>query len=123
MGALWDHVINTFQTYTRGSCDVTKRTLSLGLRDGVTGWAAKTYVDSTVKMVIIPQGATKLALACGTFARLDAVGLTDTVFLEGDEVKTAGGKYYEVEVVREFGLTPDVIEYYECDLTRLPLHV
>ena len=122
MGDLWNRLVKSFET-ARGSCDITRRTLSLGVRDSVTGWRVKSYVETTIKMVIIPRGATQSALKAGTYVRLDAVGLTDTLLSEGDEVKTSGGTYYKVKAVRNHSLTPDVVEYYEVDLTKLPLHV
>jgi hypothetical protein len=123
MGVLWDQIVKVFQTYKGGSLDVTRRVLSLGARDGVTGWCAKSFAESTIKMCIIPKGASTLALACGTYVRLDAIGLTDSAFQEGDEVKTVRNIYYEVKTIREHGVTPDIIEYYECDLVKLPLYV
>jgi len=122
MGQLWNSIVKTFESYKGGSLNVTKRALILGARNDVTNWCAKGFSESTIKMAIIPRGATRLALACGAYVRLDAVGFTDTVLQEDDEVETAGGVYYEVKAVREHGLTPDIIEFYECDLTKLPLH-
>ena len=114
-------ILKRFES-ARGSCDVTRRALTLGTRDTITGWRAKNYSETTIKMVIIPRGATSSAVAAGTYVRLDAVGLTATSVNEGDEIKTSKSVYYEVKTRREHCLTPDTVEYYENDLTKLSLH-
>jgi len=121
MGQLWNNLLRTFED-ARGSCSVTRRALSLGNRDSETGWRVKSYSETTIKMIIIPRGATSLAVKAGTYVRLDAVGLTITSVKEADEIKTSGGTYYEVKTIRNHSLTPDTVEYYEVDLTKLPLH-
>lgn len=108
---------------TSGSCDVTLYSLVLGDRDGVTGWREKTFTPSTIKMVIDTKGRSELALKAGTYVRYDALGFTNTAVEEGDEVKTSGGTYYEVKSATPiYKFTPDTIEFYSCDLTKLPLH-
>ena len=121
MSDLFDDLVRSFED-EGGSCDVTRKALILGDRDSETGWRAKNFSETTIKMIIIPRGATQSALKAGTYVRLDAVGLTDTLLSEADEVKTSGGTYYEVKAIRNHSITPDTVEYYECDLTKLRLH-
>ena len=121
MGNLWNDLVKVFED-ARGSCNVIHRALSLGTRDDETGWRAKNYAESTIKMVIILKGATKLQLMAGSYVRLDALGLTNTSVKESDEIKVGASIYYEVKAIREMCVTPDTIEYYEVDLTKLPLH-
>jgi len=119
MGDAWDNLVASFEA-TVGSCNVTRRALTLGERDSVTGHRKPSYPETTIKMIIIPRGATSQAMQAGTYVRLDAVGLTDIACSEGDEIKD-GSIYYEVEARREHTVTPDTVEYYECDLTELSL--
>ena len=93
----------------------------LGARDAVTGWYAKSFAESTIKMVVVPQGANNLSLRTGVYARLDAVGLTQDVVLVGDEIETAASEFYEVKTVKPHWIG-DSFEHRSCDLTELPLH-
>ena len=100
---------------------VTRRRLMLGARDAITGWYAKSFAESTIDMVLVPQGANNLSLKTGVYARLDAVGLTQDVVLLGDEIETVAGIFYEVKTVKEHWVG-DSFEHRECDLTELPMH-
>ena len=121
MGELFDDIVKTFED-EGGSCDMTLRTLTLGSRDSETGWRAKSYSETNIKMIVTPRGTTSLNVVAGSFVRLDALGKTDSPVKAADEIKTKGGTYYEVKAVHEYYVTPDTVEYYECDLTKLPLH-
>lgn len=120
LGKLWDNVLKIFER-RGGSCNVLLWTLTLGSRDSETGHRAKSYASSTIKMIIVTKGARQLLLRTGTHVRLDAVGITDTIAKVGDEIQT-GTVYYEVDAVKLRKITPGVVEFYECDLTELPLH-
>ena len=98
---------------------VTRQKLTLGTRDSVTGWYAKSFVDTTVEMIIITKGSTNSLLPPGTYVRTDALGLTTDGFLEGDQI-LADNTYYEVKATREHTVG-DSFYYRECDLTLLPL--
>jgi hypothetical protein len=98
---------------------VTRQKLTLGTRDSVTGWYTKSFVDTTVEMIIIAKGSTNSLLPPGTYVRTDALGLTTDGFLEGDQI-LADNTYYEVKATREHTVG-DSFYYRECDLTLLPL--
>jgi len=119
MGELWNTLKRKFGSI--GSLDVTRRALSLGERDETTGWRAKSYSDTTIQMVIATSDTRQILLHTGSYVRKDALGFTDTAVAEGDEIKI-GTVYYEVNTVFERQVTPSVIEYYQCDLTKLTLH-
>lgn len=101
--------------------EVTRRKLLLGAADSETKWYAKSFIESTIEMLIIPRAATSLATAAGTYVRTDAVGLTCDGVEEGDEILSASGVYYEVKATREHWVA-DSFMYRECDLVMLPLH-
>jgi len=100
---------------------VTRHKLTLGTADSTTGWYEKLWTDSTIEMVIVPQGATSMAVAAGVYVRLDAVGLTADVVEEGDQTETESGLFYEVKTVKPYW-RGDSFSHNECDLTLLPLH-
>jgi len=117
---VFDDMVNAFEGH--GSCDVTRRKLSLGARDSVTGWRAKSWTEDTVKAIYIPRGSTQLALKAGTYVRSQALLIVCAGFSEGDEVETQDGKYWEVKAIREFWLAQNNFSHRELDLTLLPLH-
>jgi len=102
---------------------VTYRKLSLGAPDSVTGWYQKTFTEQSrnIEILIIPKGATHLAVAAGTYVRLDAVGLTCDGVEEGDEIKTDNDVCYEVKAIREHFIA-NSFSHREVDLVQLPLH-
>jgi hypothetical protein len=99
--------------------NVTKRALTLGSADAITGWYAKSFTESTIEMILVQKGSTSSFLPPGTYVRTDALGLTADTVEEGDEI-LANSKYYEVKTVRPHYLG-DSFYYRECDLTLLPL--
>lgn len=117
---IFDDMVKAFEN--QGSCDVTRRKLSLGARDSTTGWRAKSFTEDTVKAIFIPRGSTQMALQAGTYVRSDALLVVCAGFSEGDEAKTPDNKYWEVKAVREHRVTPDNFSHRELDLTYLPLH-
>lgn len=122
MGDQWDLLVQAFEdTFGTDSCDVTRRALALGERDSTTGWRAKSFTESTIQMIVLVQGATYQNLVLGTYVKLDAVGLTDTLLGEGDEINV-GTQYFEVKTVKERYSAPAVVDFYESDLVKLPLH-
>lgn len=58
------------------SLDVTRRALTLGVRDSTTGWYAKEYTESTIEMLIFTKGTTPSLLPPGSYVRYDALGIT-----------------------------------------------
>lgn len=119
MGASWNSLVRVFER-TWGSMDVTRRAITFYNRDSTTGWRLPTYSTSTIKMLIIPRGSTKMIKAAGTYPLTDAVGLTNTAVADMDQV-LANSIYYEIKAVEEIYSTPDTVEYYRCNLNKLPL--
>lgn len=115
----WSTLLGVFEEM--GSCNVTRRVLSLGSRDATTRWRAKTFAEDTVKAILIPRSSAQLALKAGTYVRTDALLLTAVAFYEGDEVKDAFNNYWEVKAVRDISVG-DNFSHRECDLVLLPLH-
>ena len=103
------------------SFNVTLRSLALGNADSITGWHAKTFTDSTQKMIIQPKGATFSIQGVGYYAKFTNTGFCNIAVLEGDEIEDSVGRYYEVKTVEKqyFG---DVFSHYICELSELPLH-
>lgn len=99
------------------SLDLTRRALSLGTRDTVTGWCKKVWTETTIQGWIIEKSSQLQALKAGTWVRTDALLLTEDGIVEGDQVKTQGSVYYEVKAVRPM-MNGDSLDHYECDLHR-----
>lgn len=53
--------------------------------------------------------------------RTDGLLLTEDAVVEGDEIKTATNRYYDVKAVRPM-LNADSFDHYECDLHFNPSH-
>jgi hypothetical protein len=105
------------------SANVTLRTLSLGSQDLVSGWYAKSFAASTVKMIIRPKGASFTYQGAGYYAKYLNTGFCGptTTILEGDEVVDSNGSYYEVKTVEEEWYL-NVLSHKVCELSKLPLH-
>ena len=103
------------------SANVTRRALSLGDADATTGWYAKTFNETTIKMSIQPRGSNMLGTGAGFYAKYDITGFTASGVLEGDEIIDSNSTYYSVEAVEEEWWL-DSFSHYICSLTRLPLH-
>ena len=102
--------------------DATHRSLSLGVRDSVTGWRAKNFSESPIEIIIIPQGASQLQLVAGVLSLYNPVGVTDADVKVGDEIETNSHIFYEVKTVTSFPAEATTTWYNKCDLTELPLH-
>jgi len=111
----WQSLLRKFETI--GSCDVSRRALSLGSRDADTGWCAMTYAATTQKMIIMFRGAPQTFYVPGAHVRRDALGLTDFAFIEGDLVY-ASGAYFMVKAVTPRRIGSQLF-LYECDLDEL----
>ena len=103
------------------SADVTRRELSLGSPDSVTGWYAKSFAETTIKMVIRPRGQSVIGLPVGQYAKYGLTGFTVEVVEEGDEIIDAQGNYYEVKAVEEEWFL-DSFSHRVCNLVKLPIH-
>jgi len=100
---------------------VTRRAITLGARDGTTGWRAVTYADTAINMLIINRTASTRLLGSGGYVKVDAYGMTSDTVAVGDQVKTAGSVYYEVKAVTQ-RWRDDTVVRYDCDLTLLTLY-
>lgn len=121
--SIFDDVVKAFEdAHGSNSCNVTRRKLSLGARDGTTGHRAKSFAEDTVKGIFTPRGSAPSARLPGTYVRTDALLVTCVGFFEGDEVKTQDNKYWEVKAVRDFNIAQNNFSHRELDLTYLSLH-
>lgn len=117
----WDRLVKRVESLAGSiSMDVTRRKLILGEQDGAIGWYAKDYVESTAEGLLIPRSAAHIAVAAGSYVRLEYLFLTADPLDEGDEIKTVDGEHYEVKTVR-LHMLGDSFSHRECDLTYLPL--
>lgn len=122
----WDRLVKRVEAVAGSiSTDVTRRRLSLGdnaSRDSVTGWRPKSWLETTIEMIIDSTASGSIATVVGTYIRTGALGLSADPVVVGDEVKDASGTYYEVKSLRPRKIGDSFIRY-DSDLTHLPLHV
>ena len=119
MSLAWNNFLKAAERL--GSCAVTRRALSLGAQDSTTGWYAKSFAETSIKMFIVSRAASSTHLPPGVYVRTEYLGLTrDTVAL-GDEIKDADNDYYEIKTIRKHKIGA-TLYFYECDLTLLHLH-
>jgi hypothetical protein len=103
------------------SIAVTRRALSLGSQDTITGWYAKSFAETSIDMVIVPKAMQQLALSMGSYVRTDAVGFTRHTVEVGDQAKDAYNIYYDVATV-ESNYMGATLMHHKCDLVKLPLY-
>jgi hypothetical protein len=103
------------------TADVTRRALSLGAQDTTTGWYAKSFSETTIKMIILPKGSSIIGLPTGNYAKYEHTGFTANTVAEGDEIKDANGSYYEIETVEEAWWL-DAFSHFICGLSKMPMH-
>lgn len=101
--------------------DLTRRVLSLGARDTVTGWCKKVWTDTTIQGAILDKSSQIDNLRAGFWVRTDTLLITDDAVKEGDEIKTLASVYYEIKAVRPMYIG-DGLDHYECDLHKIPIH-
>lgn len=116
-------LMDTFRRGFKGNSnfEVTRSALSFGDRDATTGWYAKNYTDSTIKMMLIPKEASKMALQLGYWVSLDALGLTADAVDVYDLIKDKFDRTWEVKTVKPV-IVGDAVRHFACDLKELPLH-
>jgi hypothetical protein len=115
---------------------ITRRELSLGTQDPVTGWYGKTFTDSTGfcptttglcsihgivdscydKMAIAPKGASLAQYGVGSYAKYPYTGIICAPLKEDDEV-IAGSYYYRVGWVQPVKAGDSHI-CYVCELLK-----
>jgi len=101
------------------SADVTRRELTLGNIDLITGWYRKTFANTIIPGVLLPKGHSFSAHGMGYYARYDWSMFTADVMNEGDQIISAANDYFEVEGKEPFYWL-DQFSHYECALTYLP---
>jgi len=99
------------------SASVTRRELSLGAQDTVTGLYAKSFAEMTIQGSVQPRGAVMLGLPCGHVARYPHTLFTADVIAVGDEVKDANGDYYVVKSADQYWWL-DQFSHYQCELEK-----
>jgi hypothetical protein len=81
------------------SASVTRRALSFGAQDSITGWYAKVYTDTTIKGSMQPQGSAVSFLPCGNYAKYPHTFFTEYVVHEGDLIKDSYNIEFELNTV------------------------
>jgi len=71
-------------------------------------------------MLIVSRGTSQYLQAAGSYARLDAVGITADEIRIGDEVEQEG-TYYQVENIEDHKIA-NSFSHRDCHLTKLPVH-
>lgn len=103
------------------SCELTRRRLTLGDRDSVTGWRAKEWTDKTVEGVIISRGARAITTEVGSYSVETADFYTCDGVEVGDELVTEDGTYYEVTSIMPHR-EGDSFLYRTCHIQSMPMH-
>jgi len=116
---LFDKVYRRFKNLG-ANASVTKRAASYGSRCTTTGWRLVTYNNSTIVMPIASRTLAHLVMPAGIYAYHDAVGLTTTSMVAGDQVMDADNLYYEVRGVKPHKVG-NKTAFYECQLAYLPV--
>jgi hypothetical protein len=100
---------------------VDRRELQLGAQDTVTGWYAKTFIETVDydKMVIAPKGTYLTIGPVGTYAKYTKTGLICAPLAEGDEI-IANGTYHRVGIVDEVPLGNSHM-WYTCELNEIQI--
>ena len=90
------------------SADVTRRELNVALR---------TYAETTIEGVILPQGGNVAGLPVGNYAKYAHTFFTADVIYEGDQIKDANDDTYEVLNVQTYWWL-DKFSHYTCELLK-----
>jgi hypothetical protein len=90
--------------------------LTLGNADSITGHYAKSFAESTIKMLIQSKGSPFSYNGAGFYARYPLTGFTSTAVVEGDEI-LANSVYYSIKTVTPIFIGAE-IDHYQCELER-----
>jgi len=101
--------------------EVTRRAITLGTRDAVTGWRTITRTESTIDMIIVPKGQSFRMGNVGIFAYMDAAGLTADPVFTCDQILTQSGEYFMAQIAKPVYVL-DSFQYREVQMTCLPLY-
>jgi hypothetical protein len=99
-------------TQIGASAHVYLETLTLGAQDPDTGWYERTFAETDLQALIIPKGLSFLALKHGLHVQYDAIAVTKTVALEGDELYDQNGDRYVINSVVAHRIL-DQVQFYE----------
>ena len=100
---------------------VTRRELSTGARDTVTGHCAKSFAETTIKGVIRPRGASFSSGGIAYIAKYPHTFFTNYVIAEGDEIIDKWLKYFQIQTVEPDGIA-DSFDHYTCNAEKLEFH-
>lgn len=104
---LFDRAVAGMQKVEASSANVTRKVPIAGdaaSREATTGWRAITPQNSTIKMVIMPRGASFNFLGAGLYASEDAVGIVDPsvgVMYPGEHITTSDPRTFIVKSVKK----------------------
>jgi hypothetical protein len=106
------------------SFDVTRRALSLGSQDSVTGWYAKSFAETTIEVIFRSRGQfIQLATGMGGYAKHDLSGFTQDPMVEGDVIVDDTNMPFEVKSIDDYaGKLGNTFIFRECELAKLPLY-
>jgi hypothetical protein len=99
------------------SASVTRRALSFGAQDSITGWFSKVYTDTTIKGSMQPQGASVSFLPCGNYAKYPHTFFTEYVVHEGDQIVDADLAVYELNTVVKWSWN-NKFSHYQCEAVK-----
>ena len=100
------------------SANLTRRALSLGNRDPLTGLSAKVWTETTVKGSIQNAGSTSLA---GLWAKYPCTGIFPGPMYVDDEVKDLNNFYFTVKTSEHVSQLDNHVGYV-CKLEKNELH-
>jgi hypothetical protein len=105
------------------SLAVTKRSLTLGAQDTVTGWYAKSFTEDSTdqEMIILDKGSSAWAGGVGLHALYTKTGFTAEPYTVDDEVKDAANVYYRIMKREPIRMGTSLI-CYRYELAELGLH-
>jgi hypothetical protein len=84
------------------SANLTRRGLSFGAFDPITGWPERIYTESTIRGSIQPQGASMSNLPVGSYSKYPHTLFTQYVVHEGDQIIDADLDTYELNTVTKW---------------------
>jgi hypothetical protein len=99
------------------SADLTRRELTFGAQDPITGWFKRIYFVSTIRGSIQPQGASLTLLPVGSFSRYPNTLFTGNVVKEGDQIVDADLDVYELNTVQKWSWL-NKFSHYTCEAVK-----
>jgi len=100
---------------------VTRRQLSLGVIDIISGWPELLWIESTIDMFIQPKSKAQELKSAGLIAKYDLNGFTSDPCSEGDVIVDSAGNYFGVHEVDETWILNSFM-YRTCELVKQEMH-